>query len=617
MLIPNLGVISIYASDLLESNDKYNRTNSFSELYSDVFFRTSPGVLQLSNMFIDEQLLFRRDAAADIVPIHRSFASRNVGFYFENVPIHNIYTGKLDLSQLNLLSHFFYLDNQTQPHVADIGINRTFAADTNLRRSIANVSIAAGNPIGSVGGHYFSRYKYLSFFLSSAFVSSIGTPLSSDSPDELTSPSSYLRKSSNDQASLFGKVFFNNGASQIGISIYSSLANKFLPPNYRQINKSYLSLRDVKNNFINFEFHTKLETFFDVGGNLFFRNHVSDVNSFDDSTYSSTNSAKAFRANFDGYSYGGNLYGEADWGFSSPFVMSLQYFRDIMNNQKDKELQTNRYETESLNIILSQKFDLASIYLIPSLAYTVKKPLFSDISPIKDNLSAIDFKFEASTDLSSSTKLSLFALQKSNMPTLEQFFHQKASSDSAYRFLSPEQDRNLSLEFSTSNSDFSSRLSLFVSDVSNFIFPLSDINGDISYINKGSTNCYGLDASIKLLADYGYILLNYTYSNFTKEPAFLTKPKHLAEIKIYNTYSFGLRWLIEGEFFSNSYKTSDNVNDLAAESLFLLNIRVGLKIFERNEMFVSLHNLLDSYYESTAGIPAPGFSFLFGLNFNF
>ncbi len=160
--------------------------------------------------------------------------------------------------------------------------------------------------------------------------------------------------------------------------------------------------------------------------------------------------------------------------------------------------------------------------------------------------------------------------------------------------------------------DYELTTKAFYSSLDNII-EFDEAGGNF-YNNSNSISSKGIDANIKIYSDFGYILINYTYNDINRLVNFATKPKHIGEIKIYNTYEIGLRWMLEVEYFSNEYNLTDNVNNLGVKNLILMNFRMGYRIIKENELFVAAYNFLNSKYYVSQTLPGTGFSFFVGLH---
>jgi len=598
--------------------EKYSRNNVFNDSFLDTYFRTSPSSLYMNSILLESNLFVRRDGLMNFVPISRTKLTRNIDFMFEDVPLHNIYTGNNDLSRFYFLADFFYIESNVSDssEIVLISDNYNFKADTNLRKNTTNINLGAGSQLGLLSGHYFTESNYLKYFIAASYVNSIGIPLSNNTPSDITAPANILKRSDTENGTIYGKMFFDNGTSEVGFSFLIGRGNKTIPFSDRVSERRFYRYTDLDDNLLNFNFKTKVENFVYIRGNVFFKQSNSIFHSYDDSTYTTKNEANSYESSSDGYNYGGKISARFNWVGFSPTTLSFDYLRDVINRKEDIGFQINRYEIEQIALSARQVLNFGQLNLFGIGRFAIVKPLYSELIQPSLAISNFDAKIESNYKLYNNLALNFQISQEHRLPSMQEIFYQGRFEQPNFNSLKSESVLHTKFGVINNNTDFELYSYLFYSDINNIIISESNINRELRFYNNGPAASYGLDAGFKVLSDYGYILLNYTYTEYIELPKFLAKPKHIAEIKLYNTYSFGLRWQFEAEYYSNNFFMKENINNLYTEMLFLLNLRVGLKFLTKNEIFIGGYNLLDTYYESEYGMPGAGFSLFVGISVN-
>lgn len=587
---------------------KFLRNKKFNDSYLDLFFKTTPTGLPTNWLFLDDNFLYKKDHYLETIPISRTKLSRKPYFAFEGIPIYQIESGQVDLSLFSLLSNLFYIeqeraDSSRFPTISDFN---NIISDTNLRKGSTNINIGAGNQIGSFSGHFFTTKKQFKYFVSGSAINSPGAIISNKIDKSLRSELDFLKNSEFSQGNLFGKVYFDNNVSQIGINFYFVGGSKSIPP-ILDSNEKYQKYPLFNNLILNFDFNTKFDEGIILSGNLFYTNFFRKKSIYDDSTYKSQNKLYAINRTSYGYNYGSIVAIKTNFFDIAPTNnITVAYIRDIYNIRANKIQAQSRYETENLQISFRQPFFYRNLSIYPTVRYSVKKPLYTNsndynLSSLKGFDYRIDLNYNLDENLILLATFSKENFMASNAEIID--FSNKLDLESeifghiGFRYFSP---------------DFEITTKLFYSQIDNLI----EYNENIKkyYNNSELINSKGIDFNMKIFSDFGYILINYTYNDLNKLVKFPTKPKHIGEIKVYNTYSIGLRWMLEVEYYSNEYVLSENINNLGVKNLFIMNYRIGYNIFRENEIFAAVYNFLNSKYFVYNDLPGNGMNFFVGIH---
>jgi vitamin B12 transporter len=123
----------------------------------------------------------------------------------------------------------------------------------------------------------------------------------------------------------------------------------------------------------------------------------------------------------------------------------------------------------------------------------------------------------------------------------------------------------------------------------------------------------GFSLSYQYLLSY---LLSYGYT-WESEKRIPYMPAHTLGFSLDLPWTAGAggSLLVSGHFESSRYTNTSNLSSLA--SYFLLNINANQNLNKNIKVFVIIHNVLNSQYESYTGYPMPGLTVTAGLRFNF
>jgi len=585
---------------------KYLRNRKFNDSYLDLFFKTTPTGLPSSWLFADENFIYKKTTSLELIPINRTKLSRYPYFAFEGVPIYNLEDGGIDISKFVLLPSFFYIeqeraDSSRFPTISDFN---NIISDTNLRKSSTSATIGAGNQQGNLSGNVFVTHKQFKYFVSGSFLNSPGITVSNKIPSDVRTRLNYLKNSDFTQGNLFAKIYFDNGISQVGLNSYFVGGNKSIPPIIDSADK-YLKYPNFNNLILSLDFNTKFDEGIILSGNLFYNNRYSKKSVFDDSLYLSQRLPNSRNEIYYGYNYGSIIAVKTNlFDVVSTNILAIAYIRDIYNNKIEKYSIKNRFESENLQISIRQPFYYGNFSVFPTARYIIQKPIYSNSYFSQRTFKGIDYRIDINYNYSPDLLLFAGASSENSIIANEVIFNSKSIDFETELFSN--------IGFRVRTPDYELTTKAFYSVLNNIIeFDEAKRN---FYNNQKSIDSKGIDVNLKIYSDFGYILINYTYNDLSRLVNFPTKSKHIGEIKIYNTYGIGLRWMLEVEYFSNDYNLTENVNNLGVKNLFLMNFRMGYKIIKENEIFAAAYNFLNSKYFVSQTLPGTGFSFFVGLH---
>lgn len=229
---------------------------------------------------------------------------------------------------------------------------------------------------------------------------------------------------------------------------------------------------------------------------------------------------------------------------------------------------------------------------------------------------------------SDSTKLFASVARKTRFPTLSSLF--ASASKGGNPELKAENAINSTIGASRSFGDFAwGQLAFFYHDITNMI-ERSGPNKTDKYENIGNVEVYGLEFNTELYPVKDLVLkLGYNFNHATNQSdvKVTDKVRNVPEHKLdlgaqYTVPYIKTRIDLNGILFSNIYSQVPTLSyptdpEVKSAGYFVLNARVSKKFLNYFEAYVAINNIFDRNYEPEAGFPAVGRNIYGGLTAKF
>lgn len=356
-------------------------------------------------------------------------------------------------------------------------------------------------------------------------------------------------------------------------------------------------------------------------GKLFYHNHVDEVASYSDETFTDQLAV----SKWNDYLIGGTLITElkpVEW---NTVRIALNYKGD---SHKQRDVVSDPFEnyyswTGSVGIEDEITY-WKNFSIVAGGSYDWFKVTEADDMTTKPTTTSFNPMIGANYTFTDSTKLFTSVARKTRFPTLGTMF----SSSSGNPDLKAESAINSTLGASRSFGDFAwGQLAFFYHDITDMI---DRPNRDDPYENIGNVEVYGIEFNTELYPAKDLILkLAYNFNHATNQSEVKVTdkvrnvPQHKLDLGVQYTVPYLMTRIdLNGVLFSNIYSqvpSLSNPNDpeIMSSGYFVMNARVSKKFFTNFEAYVAINNIFDRNYEPETGFPALGRNIYGGLSAKF
>jgi len=375
-----------------------------------------------------------------------------------------------------------------------------------------------------------------------------------------------------------------------------------------------------------------------INGKLFYHNHVDNLNSYSDQTFSQI----IARSNYDDYMVGGSLithFQPVQWDtvrFSANYrgdshrqrADNYLPYTDFFSLTGSVGLENEVNPSKNLAIVFGASYDWFKVTDAHQIKTDSSGNLASmsrlDGGAIKDRFNPM---IGSSYTFSDTTKLFASIAQKTRFPTLSQLF----DTNSGNRDLNAEKAINYTVGASRAVSSYMwGELAFFYHDVSDFIIKETPTNNVSHYSNIGKVELYGIELNSEFYPLQDLTLkLAYTYNHATDlsnnrvTGLVANVPEHKVDLGAsytvpYVKTSLDLNGLLLGETYTQ-LPTPSTPTQLATKTAeyFIMNARVSQKFLDYFEAHIALNNIFDRNYESEVGFPGRGRNIFGGITAKF
>jgi outer membrane receptor protein involved in Fe transport len=381
----------------------------------------------------------------------------------------------------------------------------------------------------------------------------------------------------------------------------------------------------------------KITDRFSLKGKVYYHNHVDELVSYSDQTYSKDIAT----SRYEDYLVGGYLIGElkpVDWNT----IRGSFNYRGDSHKQRDDDylpyekffswtgsagIEDEIYFTKKFSAVIGASYDWFNVTdahrNITDSSGNLTSQTELDTPDTKDSFNpmiGLNYSF------ADSTKFFASAAKKTRFPTLQQLY----SSTSGNQDLDAEEAINYTVGVSRSLTKYAwGEVAFFWHDISDYIMRTS-ADKTSPYMNAGDIRMYGVEVSTEFYPLESLTLkIGYTYNHaedrsddrVTDKVTYV--PKHTFSAGVQYTVPYiGTRIDVNGLATSMVYSqlptpSSPTQEEIRTSGYFVLNARLTQKITKNIEAYVAANNLFDTNYESESGYPALGRNLYAGLTFKF
>ncbi|NOZ85252.1 MAG: TonB-dependent receptor [Deltaproteobacteria bacterium] len=351
----------------------------------------------------------------------------------------------------------------------------------------------------------------------------------------------------------------------------------------------------------------------------FFRMNKNLLDSFDDDSYKTQESKKAFHSTYDDWSAGGRirLNSRLDTGAGPIFFRTwLQASHDMHRERPDRgKPLTTRSRTISTLVGEGKWMPWAWLALTSGIQFDMEDLNHEDIS------TGIGPLVSAGIKPMDRLNLKFTAARRMRFPTLKERYSSALGKRKPNPNLKPETAWHMGLDLGIRiNKWLRLVVSGFDSEVDHIIEDVTTEDGLLQLQNIEKARLAGLEGRLVLIpAKWIEIRAGYCYLYARQlEPVkdkLEYRPKHKARAGLWLEPIKGLRlgtWL---DVVSGTYYRNPDSNDFEQlDHMFLVGAKLTLLSTRGARFWVRVSNLLDYEYESSYGFPGPGREFWTGVS---
>jgi outer membrane receptor protein involved in Fe transport len=372
---------------------------------------------------------------------------------------------------------------------------------------------------------------------------------------------------------------------------------------------------------------------------MFYHNHVDELESFLDETFSQSIALSKYQD----YIIGGSLiaeYSPVNWNI----VRLAGNFKGDSHKQRDVDylpfenffswtgsvgIEDEMSLSKEFSIVVGASYDWFKI-TDANQNNTDSSGQFINQTPLttKPTVDSFNPMIGATYTFADTTKLFASVARKTRFPTLNDLY--ASASKGGNPELKAETAINSTIGASRPFGKFAwGELAFFYHDISDLI-DRSGPNKTDKFVNIGKVEVYGIEVNTELYPVEDLVLkvaYNFNHATDQSSPKVTDKVRNVPEHKLdlgaqYTVPVVRTRLDLNGILFSNLYSQVPTVSrpsdpEIQSAGFFVLNARVTQKFLKNFEAYLAVNNIFDRNYEPEAGFTAPGRNIFGGLTASF
>jgi iron complex outermembrane receptor protein len=355
----------------------------------------------------------------------------------------------------------------------------------------------------------------------------------------------------------------------------------------------------------------------------YFDNYYNALKSYDDATYTTQKTGKAFSSRYDDKTFGGSIESGAEIFRGNTLKAALHDKYDMHNEIGNVGELPKEYEDNTISLALENTWTASKKFsVIAGLREDIRKTKKAEdlvnkvitSFPLEDNRAA-NYQLAAVGRLDEHQEITTYVARTTRLPTLKDRYSYKLGNAQPNPWLKPEQSWNYGLDYSIKPLDhlkiqaslYQSKLSDVIQQVDNVAY----INNKWVYQsrNTGNATYTGLECSadwqaaswLKTFTAYSYI----NRKNDTNPALHFTDVPHHKFTGYLQFFLNRKTWaMLETEYNSERYSTSDG--KFKARAYGLLNLRINAALNQSLSLQAAVENIFDRNYEIMEGYPESG-----------
>ncbi len=561
----------------------------------------------------------------------RGIDQRQLSVMLDGVPIYAPYDGIMDLSQIPVNSiekitvtpgnsSLLYGPNSLGGSiniVTPIPLNRNtrlrlFGGSGGMQDYALQQSLAY-KEFGLLLGIGNQRQDY--FPLSEDFEI---TPIENGDKRE----NSYFKKTD-----YFAKItFMPNSTSQTALSFSLIDNEKGVPPDIYGPRPRYWKFPTWRKWVLNLSSLNRIEESTFLKTIIFFDKYDNVLDSYDDATYTTQKSRRAYHSTYDDYSFGTNIFLTNRLSELNELTFGVNYKKDVHKEQPNLGNNWQTYKMDTYT--LGAEYELKTgngFYFSSGLNLSVVHPVYAYKQPLRNDIASLDGRLGASYIFSAGFEIFGSAGHRTRFPTLKELYSGYAGRNIPNPNLNEETAVNFELGSKFSFASWvKSELVFFDSEVRNMIVNKL-VTPDTSQMNNvGKVRLSGAELSTTLKAvENSTISLGYSYlkaRNLSEDRGsdkLEYRPEHKLRLQGDYTFHFGLSLSLTANYVAKRVYLDDSEYDHKMPDYTLVDGRISLSFWKNLILVLEANNILDKDYQTEYGLPMPGRTLYGGLEVEF
>lgn len=632
-------LILVFYTTHSNDNIKKFQTNEIIVISEDKQIQKSTCISELEINSSDRNKYFTLDALLnEINGIHstrnsknegyfrlRGIDQRQIGIFFDGIPIVNQYDGMVDLSLYSLtaaskvsvskgLSSSLYGANNLGGSINiitdNVFNNNTINAQLNFGDLSKNIGLKVKQKFGNLYITFVGDYNNFDNF-NSSYKLETANPTIKNSYSK--SYSGFLKV-----ANQLGNTFLHS------LSVMYGRGEKGIPVNMQTTKPRFWKMPEWNNILTSYGTYTELTNGVLLKTNIYATNSRNVIDSYDDSTYTTQQSKSAFHSIQEYYKFGGLAILEINWEKFEQTKFAFSLIRDFQNQQANISDPWKEFRSQVLSISAEQNFAFGNFGGLIGTNYDLLTPLYANSATLRKAEDFLNYQLGLHYTINNFNIYSNYS-HKSRFPTLKEFYAEVIGANKPNPDLNSEFADNYELGVRTNLFDnLNIRTSLYANYVKNLIDITVIKDNTRQFINVGKVLFTGLELEL-IYTIFDFVIkygLNYQKSENQTEGASTKtmplRPEYISDFAISRYFDFGLNAEIQLQSYYNQKAfNSDKKTYFDLPNYNLLNVYLSYKVLKNISMNATFFNIFDELYYSDWGYPQYGFNFNFGVGINF
>lgn len=350
---------------------------------------------------------------------------------------------------------------------------------------------------------------------------------------------------------------------------------------------------------------------------FFYDSYYNVLDSYDNASYKTQTTRRAFHSTYDDYSWGGGVTpGVTLLDGLTTVTAALSYKKDIHRSQGNYNAVWERYEAQTWSMGLENTWKLSDRFIgLVGASYDIQDPLYSNGGPLRANDTALNPQAGLKYSLSDDAEIFANAGLKSRFPTLKELYSGYIDT----KLPNPNLQKEVSYNYEAGTRLFVPKIKTAF-EVSLFYNPVRDLIDSVvistSYSqmqNIGKAEFKGIEFSAKSAlgdsneADFGYTYLDAKNTtpgaasdNLSGRPA--------NRFYVSDLWKMSEKFSLFGKFsaYSESYVQDSNAKWVMLDGYCTVDANLSYRVTDDVMLRAGGTNLFDASFYTDYGSPAPG-----------